>query len=393
VINKRTHPKRKIYPEDFLGFFHIDWLGTIPNLPNVNPNHAKYKQAKPSKPTTPRVKEGESQGPPISISENEKIKLATPNMASVGTSLFALIENLKEPIFESLFIREKVMTGVSHGIIVAGGVGSRMFPASAYVAKEMLPLVDVPAIVHLILEAKNAGITQLHIITSPNKNLQSILEVQHLKHYRQDLHEDLFDLANGVDIQFHIQPEPKGFGEALMHALPHIDGPCLVLLGDNIILDKHEPLNRFEASTASKQLVNEFLQTNQPTVGLIEVAREETSHYGIAKIEDNKITSIVEKPKPMDAPSQFALCGRYIFTSDTLTLLHQYSYEMCGELQTIELQKHWMNEGRLNGFIFHGMEWYDSGLPFSWLKSQIDHGLKRSEYKDVLRDWLRKRID
>ena len=70
-------------PEDFLGFFHMDWLGTTPNLPNVYPNHAKYKQAKPSKPTTPRVKEGESQGPPISISENEKIKLATPNMASV----------------------------------------------------------------------------------------------------------------------------------------------------------------------------------------------------------------------------------------------------------------------------------------------------------------------
>ena len=285
------------------------------------------------------------------------------------------------------------MTGVSHGIIVAGGVGSRMFPSSAYVPKEMLPLVDVPAIVHLILEAKHAGVTNLHIVTSPNKNLQTILDVQHLKKYRQDLHQDLFDFANDVEILFHVQPEPRGFGDALMHALPHVEGPCVVLLGDNIILDKHKPLSRFEPSTASKQLVNAFLQTNEPTVGLIEVTQEETSHYGIAKIEDARITSIVEKPKPADAPSQFALCGRYVFTPDTYILLQQYSYELCGELQTIELQKHWMNENRLNGFIFHHMEWYDSGLPLSWLKSQIDHGLQRPEYKDELLDWLKKRLN
>ncbi|MEK9695241.1 MAG: sugar phosphate nucleotidyltransferase [Candidatus Poseidoniales archaeon] len=284
------------------------------------------------------------------------------------------------------------MTGVSHGIIVAGGIGSRMFPASAYVPKEMLPLVDIPAILHLIFEAKLAGVEVLHIVTSPNKNLEVILDATELKQYRGKMDEQFFDASNGVDIQFHVQHQPKGFGDALMQALPFVEGPCLVLLGDNILLDRHSSTEHFEPSTASMQLVNTFAKTNEPTVALFRVKPEEVEHYGIAKVEGSRVVEIIEKPSQHDAPSNLALCGRYIFTQDAMKLLQRYSYEEFGELQTIEMQKHWMKEGRLHSHCFDQMAWYDSGLPLAWLKSQIDHGLRRVDYRDELLGWLRERI-
>jgi UTP--glucose-1-phosphate uridylyltransferase len=315
-----------------------------------------------------------------------------PKMARDGIALFPLIEILKEPIFESLFILEGTMTGVSHGIIVAGGIGSRMFPASAYVPKEMLPLVDIPAMLHLIFEAKLAGVEVLHIVTSPNKNLEAIVDATAMKQYRGKMDEQLFDACNGIEVQFHVQHQPKGFGDALMQALPFVDGACLVLLGDNILLDRHTSTEDFQPSTASMQLVNTFVKTNEPTVALFPVKPEEIGHYGIAKVEGGKVIEIIEKPSQQDAPSNLALCGRYIFTQDAMELLQKYSYEEFGELQTIEMQKRWMEEGRLHGHLFDQMAWYDSGLPLAWLKSQIDHGLRRADYKDDLLEWLRERI-
>jgi len=341
---------------------------------------------------TPRVNEGEFHGPDICASLKENRTPTKPKMARVGMALFSLIEILKEPIFESLFILERTMTGVSHGIIVAGGIGSRMFPASAYVPKELLPLIDIPAILHLIFEAKLAGVEVLHIVTSPNKNLEAILDAQAMKQYRGKMDEQFFDVSNGIDIQFHVQPEPKGFGDALLQALPFVEGPCLVLLGDNILLDRHSSTDHFEPSTASMQLVNAFTQTNQPTVALFRVKPEEVGHYGIAKIEGGRVVEIIEKPTQHDAPSNLALCGRYIFTQDAIELLQKFSYEEFGELQTIEMQKHWMKQGRLHSHFFDQMAWYDSGLPLAWLKSQIDHGLRRAEYKDELLGWLKDRI-
>ena len=285
------------------------------------------------------------------------------------------------------------MSGVSHGIIVAGGIGSRMLPSSAYLPKEMLPLIDVPVLIHLILEAKSAGITTLHIVTSPSKNLDVFDQAQFFHQYRKELDAQLFFPLDGLDIQFHIQPIAKGFGDALMQALPHVEGPCLVLLGDNILLDRHSDVEHFAPSQVSTSLVDAFNRTLEPTVGLCEVSFKDVEHYGIAQFEDRTIVDIVEKPKPEDAPSKFALCGRYVFTEDTLNLLQRYSYELHGELQTIELQKHWMREHRLHGHVFENIVWYDSGLPLSWLKAQIDHGLRREDYRDELRSWLASRLD
>jgi UTP--glucose-1-phosphate uridylyltransferase len=86
------------------------------------------------------------------------------------------------------------------------------------------------------------------------------------------------------------------------------------------------------------------------------------------------------------------LCGRYVFSEDTADLLNEYNYEKFGELQSIEVQKHWMETSGLIGVHLDGFQWYDSGTPLSWLKSQIDYALRRKDLSHDVRDWLKERL-
>ena len=101
-------------------------------------------------------------------------------------------------------------------------------------------------------------------------------------------------------------------------------------------------------------------------------------------MEGNLVKKIVEKPNREDAPSNLVLCGRYVFTEDTKDLLSMYSFEEYGELQSIAVQKHWMENNGLVGVELKGFEWYDSGAPLPWLKSQIDYALRREDLQDEI---------
>jgi len=100
-------------------------------------------------------------------------------------------------------------------------------------------------------------------------------------------------------------------------------------------------------------------------------------------------TKIVEKPQD-NPPSNLALCGRYLFSSDSAELLEKYAHH--GELTSIAIQQHWIDEGRLIGVELKGYQWYDSGSPSLWLKSQIDHALRRADLSEELRDWITNRL-
>ena len=188
----------------------------------------------------------------------------------------------------------------------------------------------------------------------------------------------------------HIQEIARGFGDALSCALDSINGPFMVLLGDNILLDSFHDLGNYIPSNASKLLVEEFEKTSLPCVGLSSV--EDPENYGVVAMEGNLVKKIVEKPNREDAPSNLVLCGRYVFTEDTKDLLSMYSFEEYGELQSIAVQKHWMENNGLVGVELKGFEWYDSGAPLPWLKSQIDYALRREDLQDELRSWLNQRI-
>ena len=283
------------------------------------------------------------------------------------------------------------MAAVEDAVLVAGGMGSRMLPASAAIAKEALPLVDIPALSHLAREAVAAGAKRIHIITSPNKDLSQLLKDNSWLHdTRPDLSAELLSPFNDIEVLVHVQEVPKGFGDALSCALHAIDGPFMVLLGDNILLDSFNSTSTYIPSSASKKLVEAYLRTGLPCVGLAAV--NDPENYGVVSMNGELVKEIIEKPVREDAPSNLVLCGRYVFTSDTSKLLSLYDYEQYGELQSIAIQQHWMQNEGLVGVELKGFQWYDSGAPLPWLKGQIDYALRRGDMSDELRSWLTDRL-
>jgi len=286
------------------------------------------------------------------------------------------------------------MGKVRDAVIVAAGLGTRMLPTSAYIPKELLPLVDVPVLHHLIFEAREAGCDRIHIITSPNKDFTPLQENRTKMYPMYAKGQSHLNPLEGVDVFYHTQHEQKGLGHAIMMAREDIQGPFLVLLGDNILTSNHAALHEFTPSEVSKQLVDLYEEHRQPCAAVYDVGIDRVGNYGIVSLNDAMIKSIVEKPEPKDAPSTFALCGRYIYGEDTFELLDQYSVEAYGEMQSIELLRHWMRADTLRAVhLPNTVAWYDSGLPLEWLKSQIDHALKRPEYTQSLRTWLQERMD
>ncbi len=285
------------------------------------------------------------------------------------------------------------MAVVQDALLVAGGLGTRMLPTSASVPKEALPLVDIPALIHLAREAVAAGAQRLHIISSPRKDMTALLgDHAWLQEKRPELDPQLLSPFADVEVFIHIQHEPLGLGNAIECALDEIDGPFLVLLGDNILLDQHTSPNAFSPSLASKKLVESFGKNGLPCVGLMAVHPDEVSNYGVVRQEGARILEICEKPLPEDAPSNLVLCGRYLFTSDAKSLLQQYDVETYGELQSIALQQHWMKNDGLIGVELTNFQWYDSGKPLPWLQAQVDHALRRNDLSTSFRAWLQERL-
>ena len=218
------------------------------------------------------------------------------------------------------------MAAVKDAVLVAGGIGSRMLPASASVAKEAMPLVDVPALTHLAREAIAAGVERIHIITSPKKDLNPLLQDNSwLADKAQGIDSHLLSPFEEIEVLVHVQEVPRGFGDALYTCLHAINGPFLVLLGDNLLMDSHSGSTNYTPSSASSILVKSFEKTGLPCVGLASVPDPE--NYGVVSMDGERIVDIIEKPNRESAPTNLVLCGRYLFTSDTATLLEKYDFE------------------------------------------------------------------
>lgn len=286
------------------------------------------------------------------------------------------------------------MAEVLDAVLVAGGLGTRMLPASASIAKEALPLVDIPVLTHLAREAVAAGAKRLHIITSPRKDLSPLLaDNSWLLEKRSDLDPTILSPFADVEVLVHIQQQALGLANAISTATASINGPFLVLLGDNLLMNNHTTASDYIASNASAELVSCYMANNLPCAGIISVEDDEVCNYGVVEMDGQQIISIVEKPDIADAPSNLVLCGRYLFTEDFSDLLNQYGLATYGELQSIAIQQHWMDNLGFLGVKLDGYQWYDSGAPLPWLKSQIDHALRRPDMNQELREWLNQRLD
>lgn len=282
---------------------------------------------------------------------------------------------------------------VRKAIIPAAGLGTRLLPATKAMAKEMLPIVDVPTIQFLVEEAKAAGIEDILIITGKGKrpiedHFDSVPELEMvLKNRHKDkllkLVESTTDI--GVRLFFIRQSYPKGLGDAVRLAQDFVaNEPFVVMLGDDITQSK-VPL--------TKQLMNDYDKTHASTLAVIKVPHDEVSKYGVIKpvAETEKglynVQSFVEKPKPEQAPSNLAIIGRYLFTPEIFDSLNIQKPDAGGEIQLTDAIDHMNKTQRVFAREFTGKR-YDTGNKLGYLTTNIEFGLQHPEIRDELRDYI-----
>lgn len=286
---------------------------------------------------------------------------------------------------------------ITKAVIPAAGLGTRFLPATKAMPKEMLPVVDRPAIQYVVEEAVNAGLTDLLMITGRNKRaledhfdrapgLERALELKG-DQGRLDLVQQASDLG---PIHYVRQGEPKGLGHAVLCASQHVGNePFAVLLGDDLI---------DEAETLLITMMEVQQKTGGSVIALIEVDPSQISAYGCADItaiegEDFvRVNSLVEKPAVGEAPSNLAVIGRYVLHPSVFGVLENTEPGRGGEIQlTDALQTLAAGEGEgsgVYGVVFKGRR-YDTGDKLSYLKAVITLASERVEFGEDLKTWLK----
>ena len=288
---------------------------------------------------------------------------------------------------------------VTKAVIPAAGLGTRFLPATKATPKEMLPVVDRPAIQYVVEEAIRAGLNDVLMITGRNKRALEdhfdrvpVLEQQLAEQGKDALLASVVETNElGGDLHYVRQGDPKGLGHAVLRAKRHVgDEAFAVLLGDDLIDEKEDLLSR---------MVEVQERTGGSVVALMEVPREAISAYGAAAIEavegeDGfvKITGLVEKPAADEAPSNYAVIGRYVLSPKVFEVLEDTAPGRGGEIQlTDALQTLAQGEGEgegVYGVVFSGRR-FDTGDKLSYLKANVILAAERPEFGDDLRAWLK----
>jgi UTP--glucose-1-phosphate uridylyltransferase len=280
-------------------------------------------------------------------------------------------------------------------VIPAAGLGTRFLPATKAMPKEMLPVVDKPAIQYVVEEAVAAGIEDVLIILGRNKNnisnhFDAMPELEQKLREKGDTDklakvERASDLA---DVHMVRQGEPKGLGHAVLRGKAHVgDSPFAVLLGDDLI-DERDPL--------LPTMLAEYDKRGASIVALMEVDPESIHLYGVAEVEQTdtdgvvKVTGLVEKPKREDAPSNLAIIGRYVLGPDVFEVLEHTEPGKGGEIQlTDALQELATDPDKgVYGVVFRGRR-YDTGDKLDYIKAIVQLASDREDLGPDLRPWLK----
>jgi UTP--glucose-1-phosphate uridylyltransferase len=289
---------------------------------------------------------------------------------------------------------------VTKAVIPAAGLGTRFLPATKATPKEMLPVVDKPAIQYVVEEAVAAGLSDVLVITGRNKrsledHFDRAWELEEvLQNKGDDLRLARVQKSNVLaDMHYVRQGDPRGLGHAVLCAAAHVGNqPFAVLLGDDLI-DERDPL--------LSRMVAVQRRTCASVVALLEVPHEQISMYGCAAIEETgeqdvvRITGMVEKPEPQDAPSNLAVIGRYVLHPRVFEVLRETEPGRGGEIQLTDgLQKLVSAEGEgagVYGVVFRGRR-YDTGDRLDYLKAVVQLACERHDLGPDLRAWLRRYV-
>ncbi|HTL42103.1 MAG TPA: UTP--glucose-1-phosphate uridylyltransferase GalU [Pseudolysinimonas sp.] len=286
---------------------------------------------------------------------------------------------------------------ISKAVIPVAGMGTRFLPATKAMPKEMLPVVDKPAIQYVVEEAVAAGLHDVLMITGRNKtavenHFDKVGELEAILRSKGDDEklEKVRYSTDLADVHYVRQGDPRGLGHAVLRAKMHVgQEPFAVLLGDDII-DERDPL-------LTRML--EVQQARHTTVvALLEVDPSQTHLYGIATVEPTdhddvvRITGLVEKPPPGEAPSNLAIIGRYVLRPEIFEVLERTEPGKGGEIQlTDALQELAVGPawtGGVHGVVFRGRR-YDTGDRLDYLKAIVQLASDRDDLGPDFRSWLR----
>ena len=286
------------------------------------------------------------------------------------------------------------MKKVRKAIIPAAGLGTRFLPATKAQPKEMLPIVDKPAIQYIIEEAIASGIEEILIITGRNKRSiedhfdKSVeLETQLKEQGKYDLL-GLIEEISQIDIHYIRQKEAKGLGHAVLCAKQFVGNePFAVMLGDDIV-DAEVPCLR--------QLIDVYDDCQGTVLGVQEVAKDKVSSYGIVnpkKVKENiwQAVDLIEKPSVEEAPSQLAVLGRYILEPEIFALLEKTEPGRGNEIQLTDAICKLAHEKPVYAYNFSGRR-YDIGDKQGYLEATVEYALKRPEIRDKFLNYLAKTV-
>ena len=273
---------------------------------------------------------------------------------------------------------------IRKAVFPAAGFGTRFLPATKAIPKEMLPLIDKPLIQYSVEEAKNSGLEEVIIVTGMGKtaiedhfDVSFELEILLKEKNKTDILKMVEKVSNLIHFSYTRQKKPLGLGHAI-HCAKNLVGmePFAVFLSDDVI-DANIPV--------MKQMMKVFQQQHATILAVQQVPLKEVRHYGIIEAKKighriYKVTDMVEKPHPKDAPSNLAIIGRYILTPEIFTALEETKPGKGGEIQLTDGLKLLSKKQPIYAYEFEGNR-YDAGDKLGFLKANVCFALKNPNLK------------
>ncbi|MGV9918181.1 UTP--glucose-1-phosphate uridylyltransferase [Streptomyces cellulosae] len=285
---------------------------------------------------------------------------------------------------------------IAKAVIPAAGLGTRFLPATKAVPKEMLPVVDRPAIQYVVEEAVSAGLSEVLMVTGRNKrsledHFDRSFELESVLRGKGDDAKlsRLTSSAALANIHYLRQGDARGLGHAVLRAASYVgDEPFAVLLGDDLIDARDALLTRMTE-------VHE--RYGGSVLALMEVDREQISRYGCADVAKTgerdvlRVTDLVEKPSPAEAPSRYAVLGRYVLDPEVFGVLRRTLPGRGGEVQLTDALRELCGGdgtvGPVHGVVFSGRR-YDTGDPGDYLRAVVQLAWEREDLGPGFRTWL-----
>ncbi|MDQ0115067.1 UTP--glucose-1-phosphate uridylyltransferase GalU [Paenibacillus harenae] len=283
---------------------------------------------------------------------------------------------------------------IRKAIIPAGGLGTRFLPATKAQPKEMLPIIDKPAIQYIVEEAVQSGIESIIIVSGRNKRAiedhfdkSAELEAELEERGNEEMLAVVKEISQLADIYYVRQKEPLGLGHAVLCARRFIaEEPFAVLLGDDILVSQPPCL---------RDMIDIYERDRSSVVAVMEVPWDQTHKYGIVDIETGgkvaRVRDIVEKPLPGQAPSNYAVVGRYVLDPEIFDLLERAKPGKGGEIQLTDSLQELNRIASLSAYRFDGKR-HDVGDKLGFVQATIDFALERDDLSADVKRYLLERL-